>query len=67
MKNKWVSKGEGGSIVRGAHLEGSVQDNVRELLRKVAAGEKLGEQQTKDLKRRKLISQVRWTLEGSYR
>lgn len=58
MKNKWVLKGKDGSIVRGDNADGSVKDNVRELLKKVASGEILSDQQAKDLKRRKLITQV---------
>lgn len=58
MKNKWVLKGKGDSIVRGDNTEGSVKDNVRELLKKVASGKTLSDPQAKDLKRRKLITQV---------
>lgn len=58
MKNKWVLRGNGDSIVRGDNAEGYVKDNVRELLKMVASGGTLGDQQAKDLKRRKLITQV---------
>lgn len=61
MKNKWVSKGEGGALVRGKNGEGVVEDTVRELLMKVAGGETLGDQHAKDLKRRKLVTQVPYT------
>lgn len=59
MKNKWLAKGEGGVLVRGANGgEGSVEDGVKELLKKVEGGETLGDQQAKDLKKRKLVTQV---------
>ena len=58
MKNKWVAKGEGGTLVRGAKGEGVVEDTVRAVLQKVEGGEALGDQQAKDLKRRKLVTQV---------
>ncbi|CAN0124107.1 unnamed protein product, partial [Hapterophycus canaliculatus] len=59
MKNKWVAKGEGGVLVRGANgSEGAVEDVAKELLKKVEGGEALGDQQAKDLKRRKLVTQV---------
>lgn len=60
MKNKWVAKGEGGVLVRGANGgDGAVEDAAKELLKKVEGGETLGDQQAKDLKRRKLVTQVR--------
>lgn len=58
MKNKWLAKGEGGVLVRGGKGDGAVEDTVRELLRKVEGGGVLGDQHTKDLKRRKLVTQV---------
>ncbi|CAB1114113.1 unnamed protein product [Ectocarpus sp. CCAP 1310/34] len=59
MKNKWVAKGEGGVLVRGANGgDGAVEDAAKELLKKVEGGETLGDQQAKDLKRRKLVTQV---------
>lgn len=58
MKNKWVAKGEGGTLVRGGKGEGVVEDTVRQVLQKVEGGEALGDQQAKDLKRRKLVTQV---------
>ena len=60
MKNKWLAKGEGGVLVRGANGgDGvSVADAVKELLTKLEAGEALTDQQAKDLKKRKLVSQV---------
>lgn len=61
MKNKWVAKGEGGVLVRGANGGdgGAVADAVKELLTRLATGEALGDQQAKDLKKRKLVAQVR--------
>lgn len=59
MKNKWLAKGQGGALVRGAKgEEQTVEDTVRELLQKLEGGDTLGDQQAKDLKRRKLVSQV---------
>lgn len=58
MKNKWVAKGEGGVLVRGGKGDGVVEDTVRALLQKVEGGETLGDQHAKDLKRRKLVTQV---------
>lgn len=61
MKKKWLAKGEGGALVRGANGgDGvSVADAVKELLKKLEAGEALADQQAKDLKKRKLVAQVR--------
>eukprot|EP00903_Cladosiphon_okamuranus_P008928 g8546.t1 len=60
MKNKWLAKGGGGALVRGANGGdgGSVADTVKELLQKLEAGEALADQQAKDLKKRKLVAQV---------
>lgn len=64
MKNKWVAKGQAGALVRGAQGEGVAKDTVRELLRKLEGGEAVADQQTKDLKRRKLVTQVGGDGEG---